>query len=63
MNMLIEYLKESIMLSRRGKDNVVNYNCSFANSHNRKVRTPDMGGNNTTHQFTRSVLDHMEAAA
>ncbi|KUJ22790.1 isocitrate dehydrogenase subunit 1 [Mollisia scopiformis] len=26
-----------------------------------KTRTPDMGGNNSTHQFTRAVLDKMEA--
>ncbi|CAN8099750.1 unnamed protein product [Discula destructiva] len=25
-----------------------------------KVRTRDMGGNNTTHEFTRAILDHME---
>lgn len=27
-----------------------------------KSRTRDMGGNATTHEFTRAVLDHMEAA-
>ncbi|KAF7856833.1 hypothetical protein EAF04_009595 [Stromatinia cepivora] len=27
------------------------------------VRTRDMGGNNSTHQFTRAVLDKMESAA
>ena len=26
-----------------------------------KTRTRDMGGSSTTHQFTRAVLDHMEA--
>ena len=25
-----------------------------------KSRTRDMGGNATTHEFTRAVLDHME---
>lgn len=24
-----------------------------------KIRTPDMGGSNTTHDFTRAVLDTM----
>lgn len=28
----------------------------------RKVRTRDMGGQATTHEFTRAVLDKMEAA-
>ena len=26
----------------------------------RKSRTRDMGGNATTHEFTRAILDHME---
>jgi len=25
-----------------------------------KVRTPDMGGNSTTHEFTKAILDKME---
>ncbi len=29
--------------------------------HSRKVRTRDMGGNNTTHEFVRTILDKMEA--
>lgn len=30
-----------------------------SNSMNRAVRTRDMGGNSTTHEFTRAVLDKM----
>jgi isocitrate dehydrogenase (NAD+) len=25
-----------------------------------KVRTPDMGGNSTTHEFTKAILNKME---
>jgi isocitrate dehydrogenase (NAD+) len=25
-----------------------------------KVRTPDMGGSSTTHQFTKAILDKLE---
>jgi hypothetical protein len=28
-----------------------------------KVRTRDMGGNSTTHEFVRTILDKLEAAA
>jgi isocitrate dehydrogenase (NAD+) len=32
------------------------------NVFNRKIRTRDMGGVATTHEFTRAVLDKMEAS-
>jgi isocitrate dehydrogenase (NAD+) len=25
-----------------------------------KIRTPDMGGNSTTHEFTKAILNKME---
>ena len=34
----------------------------YADFGHSKTRTRDMGGNATTHQFTRAVLDKMEAA-
>lgn len=33
-----------------------------ANNCHRQTRTRDMGGQATTHEFTRAVLDKMEAA-
>jgi isocitrate/isopropylmalate dehydrogenase len=35
---------------------------NHSNTCNRKTRTRDMGGQATTHEFTRAVLDKMEAA-
>lgn len=57
--MQIAYLKASTMSSKKGEYAISETVCSgliFSS----KCRTPDMGGSNTTHDFTRAVLDHME---
>ena len=55
------YRKPSTTSSKRGKEYCPSQPAT-ADLSNSKTRTRDMGGNSTTHDFTRSVLDHMETA-
>ena len=48
------------MSSQRGMYEIVCGSYS-TNTCFRKIRTPDMRGNNTTHEFTKAVLEKMEA--
>lgn len=55
------YPKPCMTLSKKGKK-FLHSQPTTADLNVSKTRTRDMGGNSTTHDFTRSVLDHMEAA-
>ena len=61
MNTQTVYQKPCMTLSKKGKGSLYNQPTT-ADVNNSKTRTRDMGGNSTTHDFTRSVLDHMETA-
>lgn len=61
MNTQIVYRKPSMTLSKKGKKSIYDKPTSADINHS-KTRTRDMGGNSSTHDFTRSVLDHMETA-
>ena len=61
MNTQIVYRKPSMTLSKKGKRHLCDQPTT-ADMNDSKTRTRDMGGNSTTHDFTRSVLDHMDTA-
>jgi isocitrate/isopropylmalate dehydrogenase len=52
-----------MMLSHKGKPKRSPSKAGNTDQVLRQVRTRDMGGQSSTHQFTRAVLDKMEAAA
>ena len=61
MNTQTVYRKPSMTLLKKGRY-FLHRQPTIADMNVSKTRTRDMGGNSSTHDFTRSVLDHMETA-